>query len=514
VNVRAIAAIAVLLSVVFVSPARAAPHVKTYVLAIGYNGAPDPDDDLGLARLRYADDDAAAFAQLAQDLGGQAIVLSTFDADTAQRFPDLARRVRPPVLEELRRAVRELNASFEEDRRHGIDPQVLVSYSGHGVADEGQTPALMLSDGKLTQEVLYTDVLSALTASYVHLIVDACHAEAVVRPRDAQAAVIPLTTDDVQTALSKVTLRGLPRAGSIIAGSASTQTHEWDRWQQGVFTHEVISGLRGAADVNGDLRVEYSEMAAFLSAANREVRDSAARIKPLLGPPPAAPRTAIVDLGASEHGSFLLGRPGQFGELSISSDDGQRIADLRSEANLYVRLLVPSGRLLFVHTSTGEADLKLGAGERATFDSLKMHSRGFDARGALDVSLQRGLFATTFGPSYYRGFVDSGRELLAVPLAATENERVAASLLATQSDRRPPALAWTGLGVTAALLIASATFTVVALNAKSDFDAAGGLERESLAASNRFDTYRTLAIGTAITGVLAGGATCFLFLDK
>lgn len=110
--------------------------------------------------------------------------------------------------------------------------------------------------------------------------------------------------------------------------------------------------------------------------------------------------------------------------LSIESEDGQRIADLRSEQDLYVRVLVPSGRALFVRGAAGEAEVTLAAGERVSFESLTMRPRGMGARGALDMSLQRGLFATMFGPSYYKGFVDHADEMQPVPLAAPRNHLV------------------------------------------------------------------------------------------
>jgi hypothetical protein len=509
--VRLIVLMVTLSSAVFVQAAYAAPSTRLHVLAIGYNGTPRSDETSSLRELRYADDDAVAFARLAHDLGGHAILLSNFDADTTRRFPDLARRARPALLTELRRAVRELNISFAEDRRLGLEPQLLLTYSGHGVAETGQVPALVLGDGELTQDTLYSEVLSALDSVVIHLVVDACHAEAVVRPRDLQAETIPLTSGEIQAALTKVTLRGLRHVGSMIASSASAQAHEWERWQQGVFTHEVISGLRGAADVNGDLRVEYSEMAAFLSAANREVNNGAARIKPLLGPPSATPRTAIVDLRAGKDPSFLLGRPGQLGALFIESEDGERIADLRSEANHYVRVLVPTGRPLFVRSADGEAAVTVGAGERVSFASLRMRPRAMSARGALDVSLQRGLFAAPFGPSYYRGFVDQADELLPVPLATPRNARIDAALSTAPSDRGPSPLAWSGLGVTGALLIASATLGIAALDAHSDFEAAAGLERESFAANERFETYCSLTLGTAIASAVSGGISYVLF---
>ena len=40
-----------------------------------------------------------------------------------------------------------------------------------------------------------------------------------------------------------------------------------------MFTHELLSGMLGAADVNGDLVVEYTEVQAFVAAANRDIKD-------------------------------------------------------------------------------------------------------------------------------------------------------------------------------------------------------------------------------------------------
>ena len=490
---------------------RAEPATRVHVLAIGYNGLPVSRIDPRLRELRYADDDAAAFARFARDLGGRVIILSNFDSDTAQRFPGLAGQARSPSRDELRRAVSELNTSFERDRRAGVEPVVLVTYSGHGIAAEGAAPALVLADGELTQEALYAEVLRALKARFIHLIVDACHAEAVVRPRDAQAETVLLDASEVHSALTRVTLQGLPNVGALIASSASAQAHEWDTWQQGVFTHEVLSGLRGAADVNGDLRIEYSEMAAFLSAANREVRDRTARIRPVLKPPAAAPRAPIVELQNIQGSAFLVGYASRVGGLWIESDDGLRIADLRSEREHFVRLLVPSGRRLFIRSQTAEAEVTAQPGARIPLDALTMRSRGLRQRGSLDLSLERGLFAATFGPSYYSGFVDRTDELAAVPLSIARSAPVQASVLAPVADRPEPVLAWTVLGISGALLATSAVLGVAALNARADFEQADGLERASFAASERFQDYGTLSLGALVAGVVGGGVSYVLF---
>jgi uncharacterized caspase-like protein len=169
---------------------------------------------------------------------------------------------------------------------------VLVFYSGHGRRREDGPASLTLLDGELTQKVLYEHILGALQARYVHLLVDACHAEAVVHPRDAQAAVVDAAPADVASYLSEKTLARFPHVGAIVASTSSAQAHEWDVYQRGVFTHEVLSGLRGAADVDGNGQIEYSELAAFLAAANRSVRDPRARLETVVRPPSPQSRGA------------------------------------------------------------------------------------------------------------------------------------------------------------------------------------------------------------------------------
>jgi hypothetical protein len=499
----------VLVWLALIGTARADQPARWYVLAIGYNGLPAATSDPRMHELRYADDDAAAFAQLAHDLGARAFVLSSFDADTERRFPGLSGQVRPPLFEELRRTVRDLNAAFEEDRKLSIEPIVLITYSGHGVAEPGAPPALTLADGPLTQEVLYTEVLSALKARFVHVIVDACHAAAVVRPRDVQADTVVLSPDEIDAQWARTTLDGLANVGALVASSASAQSHEWDNWQHGVFTHEVLSGLRGAADVNGDRRIEYSEMAAFLGAANSEVADRAARVKPLIKAPRAAARAPIVALDGARKPGFLVGRPGMLGAIWVEASDGQRIADLSSEQAHTVRLLVPSERRLFVRSASGEVEVRVAAGGAVDFADLTLQAHTSRDKGSVDLSLERGLFAAPFGPAYYRGFVDSASDWVAVPLGT---ERGTPAMTASDNDGRTVrALGWSALGVSGALLVTSAVFGVMTLDAKSDFDAANGLELQSRRAADRFETYRAASIGTLIGGVLSGFASYLLF---
>src|SRR4030095_4720240 len=148
----------------------------------------------------------------------------------------------------------------------GEEPTVLVFYSGHGARAADGQGALTLLDGLLTRDMVYPQLLAPLGSRFVHLFVDACNAEAVVRPRDVQAPVVDASAEDISAALREATLRQFPRVGTVVASTSGAQAHEWDVYQSGIFTHEILSARRGAADIDGNRRIEYSELAAFLGA--------------------------------------------------------------------------------------------------------------------------------------------------------------------------------------------------------------------------------------------------------
>ena len=68
----------------------------------------------------------------------------------------------------------------------------------------------------------------------------------------------------------------------------------------------------------------------------------------------------------------------------------------------------------------GQATVQLAAGERFALDRVRLAENDTRARGALESALRRGLFATTFGPGYYRGFVDRADDLVAVEVREPE----------------------------------------------------------------------------------------------
>ena len=204
-------------------------------------------------------------------------------------------------MEEIARTIDALNASMDAAARAGATPVFVFYYSGHGARDANGEPAFALLGGMLSQTAMHQRVLDKLRSRVVHLVIDACHAEAVVRPRDIEAKTVEIRPEDLIEHLSKASSARYPHVGLVVASSSGAATHEWDLYQSGVFTHEVISGLRGVADVNHDGRVEYGELAAFLTAANREVVDPRARVSSVIQAPAIGAHRVLSRLGFPVH---------------------------------------------------------------------------------------------------------------------------------------------------------------------------------------------------------------------
>jgi hypothetical protein len=448
--------VALALVAIFNSPSNAS-SIRTYVLAIGNNNppvvvgrAPTERASRETTPLHYADDDAAAFFHLTGVLARFGILLTQMDAETQRRFPDESAIARAPTLGELRSAVETLRVALLADRARGAPSTVLVFYSGHG-SWTNSTAQLALLDGGLTREVLYEEVLAKLPADYIHLFVDACYAEAIVRPRDVDASVVNASGPLLDEYEASHTLARFPNVGALVASSGASQTHEWDAYGHGVFTEELLSGLRGAADVNGDGRVEYSELYAFLSSANREVRDARARLSVVMRPPTANRRAAIVDLSEFRGQSHLVGIPGAAGHVFLEDQLGNRLADLHPERGVEVSLVLPPERVIYVHCRAGEARIVLSADQTITFAELTMAPATNRTRGAIGDAMADGLFASTFGPSYYRGFVDQASDLVSVSFPEQDSigsgsalgaASVKESIFATLKPREVSHLLW------------------------------------------------------------------------
>ncbi len=413
---------ALLVTAIFVFPAEALAATRLHALVLGNNDVfPGSGDERSpaLVPLAYADDDAAAISSLLGDVAASLHLLTVMDAPTQALYPHLVASSRPPSLVAVERAVSAIAAEIERDRSRGDQSVVWLFFSGHGSAAYRGEPGLALTDGALSRSYLYQRVLSRLPATHVHLLVDACHAETIVRPRDSNAEVVSVTPEAASALLVRSTLAGFPHVGAILVSSRDAQAHEWDAIGHGVFTHELLSALRGAADVNGDRVIEYSEVSAFMSAANRGIDDPRARVTVSLRAPPLNRRAPLLDLSLypPSKSSWLVGVSGRRGMVQIVDTHGRRLLTLHNAMDHHASLLLPPSPTLYLVAQGQEAAFSARAGQVTRFSELKFAPSASRSRGFRASALERGLFAIPFGRAYYQGFIDNAPELLPVPLA-------------------------------------------------------------------------------------------------
>jgi hypothetical protein len=496
-----------------VAEERPPPRAPVYTISIGQNNVPSRlrnDLNDGLVALHYADDDAASFHVFMRDMSRRAFLLTVLDADTQRRFPDLVSEARVPTEAELAAVVATVKQAMEADRAAGQEPALVLFYSGHGVRDDAGAPALALFDGSLGQQQLYDQVLGALPYQVAHVIVDACHAEAVVRPRDADARIETLPADEIRSFMQAETLARFPKVGALLASTTGAQSFEWDAYHGGVFAHEVLSGLRGGADVNGDGRIEYSELAAFLAAANLQISDPRVRPQIVLQPPRTNRRAAIVDLATLKGSRRVAGRArGPWAEPFFVEDEaGVRLVDIHLEKEARIALQLPPNQRLYIVGSTGEVEVEIedaGGAGAIDLDTAPRTRRSVGARGSLNAAMRKGLFAVPFGIAFYRGYVSQQPELVPVPLETSAN-RAPIAVVKDSAHRRRHTVGVALLAGGAAAAVAAGIFGGLALHEQAQFQSTN-IERSATVAKEQYhlDSILGIAAGAGAVGLVGAG---------
>lgn len=219
---RALIVCAVLLAA---NPAHA--DIQRYAVIIGANnGAADEQ------KLRFAESDATRVAELLSEIGGvpaeNQVVLRSKTAD------------------EVRRALIATNERIRVGQRAGAEIVLFVYYSGHGDAD-----SLHLGDTRLALRELEALVRGS-SAQIRMLVIDSCRSGSVTRVKGGKPAA-PLA---LSSGIDEV-----PGEGVIVltASAAGEDAQESDQLAGSFFTHYLLSGLRGAADDDGDQIITVAE---------------------------------------------------------------------------------------------------------------------------------------------------------------------------------------------------------------------------------------------------------------
>jgi hypothetical protein len=442
---RALARLAILGALALPSPASAAP--ARFAVVIGNNRAEPSSRDL---TLRYADDDAAATHRLLREAGVHSVLLTTFDADS-ERMANSQRADGPASWAELARV---LDGVFAKMRGAEGGAELFLFYSGHGDVAHGEG-YVVLEDRRLTRRMLY-QLLARSPARRNHVVIDACKSYflAFERGPGGERSDYGHSFDDAQVP------GALANTGFVLSTSSDRDSHEWERYGAGIFSHEVRSALRGGADLDGNGRISYVELGAFLATANEGIRNRRFRPEFAIRPPARALDTEMLAWPAGA--GLTVG--GELGHLYVETSSGERLLDAHVKAGQTLTLRLPAERPLFVRRGDDSGEYTLLEPALPRLAELTPHAASASRKGALHMAFEQ-LFAVPFGPASMDGF--SARH--------SEGERLLASAQVRERSRRitRQALGWTTLG----LLAAGAALTAVAIERSSAAQAASQVDR-------------------------------------
>jgi hypothetical protein len=383
-------------------------------IVIGYNGA----GEAGRPVLSYADDDAARLYLAELPESDRAWLLTTFDADSARLFPDLAAVSRPPTKQELTRVLGEAFWRLRELKEEGRATELVFSFAGHGDVSPAGEGFVVLADGAFMRGDLVVQVVRASPADLNHVLLDACASYFMVAARgarapstgagdEATAAAVPLTPELLSAiAPSPVDdAAAWARTGTLVSTSDSAAVHESGALGAGVFSYLLRSALAGAGDVNGDGRVEYAEAAAFIASASAAITDPRARLRVHAVAPAQRPNVALGDLTRGGDRRFLA--------LDVAADHvrvldahGVPYAELRRPSRAPVLIALQGSAHYVIQVGDREATLVPRTAGAYALSSLSFapapKRRG--AEGAFEA-----LFAHTYDASYVAGFVTTSR---------------------------------------------------------------------------------------------------------
>jgi len=357
-----------------------------FALILGVNHSVDKD----LEPLRYADDDAARYFDLFRTLGARTYLLTTMDDNTRRLHPQAAAEARAPRIEGLESTITALASDIRLARQRGVTTVLYLIYAGHGNVRDGKG-YLTLEDGRLSGEALSHLLSRRIDADLSHLIVDACHSYFLAYGRGPGGKRRALTEF---SHLGPV-ITADDRVGLLLSTSSTRESHEWEGFQAGVFSHEVRSGLYGAADVDADGRVSYREIAAFVEQANAAIPNE--RYRPRVFARPPGHSTDLVDLrGALTRRLEIEGNDAA--HYLIEDGRGVRLADFHNAPGQALALVRPpaSGRLYLRRVRDQQEFLIPATPEVVRLDALDAAAARVRARGAAHDSFEL-IFDRPFG---------------------------------------------------------------------------------------------------------------------
>ncbi len=396
----------VVLALAASSAEAAADDVRRYAVIVAH----DEHLEGKVPDLEYADDDAARYFEFYEHIADEVLLYSVLDRDTQRIHKQAASAARTPARQEVFAGIEDVFEQAERDKAEGYEVEFTFILAGHGDIGPGGEGYISLLDAPFTRSDLYQRVLAESPATTNHVVIDACNAFFLVHRRGGEDEG-PGRGDVVDAFLEREELAQYPNTGVLLSTSSEAETHEWSAYRAGVFSHMVRSALSGAADVNGDGRIEYSEVEAFVAAANARIDDPRARVDIFARPPSLDESRPIVDLGAADFEHWLEIPGGAPLRLYLEDSRGVRYMDTHSSGERDTLVGLPRAPHYFVRTTDDrrKARVELEGTGRLTFDRDRLSPAEIAARSAVADAFRVSLFSEPFGPSFYHGYI-SGRD--------------------------------------------------------------------------------------------------------
>ena len=376
--------------------AEEAPRPALFALIIGVNRGVGAE----LKPLLYADDDAVRYQELFRSLGARTQLLARLDRETTALSPQAAAEALTPTRAALDKVVALFAAEIALAQERGVKAALYLLYAGHGNVD-GEHAYLTLEDARLSGADIEREILDRIGADEEHLIVDACYSYLLVGARGPGGERRPVQGFSVASELGSRKNLGL-----LLSTSSGNESHEWGAFQAGIFSHEVRSGLYGAADLDGDGRITYTEMASFLERANQAIANQ--KFRPQVFARARAASSQLLDLRTGLGRALTVGADFPAAHYLVEDQRGVRLLDFHNGQGHGFQLVRPGGSSpLYVRRLDDGQELTVPASD----EGIALASTGFvDPRVA-----ERGAAHHAFSLIFSLPFDQTSDALVAVP---------------------------------------------------------------------------------------------------
>lgn len=306
--------------------------IKRFAMAVGANNG-------GKERvlLHYAVSDATAILNVLEELGGveEDDILLLEEPDVRTFYTEMGR----------------LQSQIEKSKADYVRVEFIFYYSGH--SDEKY---ILLGDEKISYENL-RDTINGIDADVRIAILDSCASGAFTRIKGGKKR-LPFLMD------SAYNMRGF---AVMTSSSANEASQESDLIQSSFFTHYLISGMRGAADMSQDGRITMNE--AYQFAFNETLTQTTKTV--------SGPQHPFTDIQMSGTGDVVMTDVRRasvilalgediFGQIFIHDRDGRLVVELTKPPGRKIDLGLEEGEYRVINIPEGgvfESTIKLAEGD-------------------------------------------------------------------------------------------------------------------------------------------------------